>query len=138
VSQRGTLIEAALWLTFVTVAVRVLPFRRLATFLGGHGQESSMAIDAAGRARARIVGQALRAARRRLPFHPSCLILAVAAMAMLRRRRQASTLYFGVADGGTEELRAHAWLRSGDVMVTGGPGRHGCVVVRQFTKPGTG
>jgi hypothetical protein len=39
---------------------------------------------------------------------------------MLRRRHATNTLYLGVYKD-IESFAAHAWLRSGDLIVTGGP-----------------
>lgn len=128
----GIVTEATVCLLFVKLALRVVPFRRLATYLGGHGQASPTEVDNATRDCARLVGRALRVARRRLPFQSRCLVMAIAALLMMKRRRLDSTLYFGVATGDGDELQAHAWVTVGDVMVTGGAGRHGHVVVGQF------
>ena len=53
---------------------------------------------------------------------------------MLRRRGLPSTLYLGVARDGEagSGARAHAWLRSGHVVVTGGAGREQFTVVASF------
>jgi hypothetical protein len=128
----GVVTEATVCLLLVKVTLRVVPFRRLAGRLGGQRQASPTQIDDATRDRARQVGRALRVARRRLPFQSRCLVMALAALLMLRRRRLDSTLYFGVTNRDGDKLQAHAWLRVGDVMVTGGAGRHGHVVVGQF------
>ena len=50
-------------------------------------------------------------------------------MAMLSQRGQDSTLYFGLSKNENGELQAHAWLRTGAVVVTGEKERTGCVVV---------
>lgn len=134
--DRKLLVEAALWLTLIDLALRTLPFRRLAPYLGARMQESPLTADDAQRSCAEGVARAIRSARPRLPFEPACLTRAIAAMAMLRRRAQGSTLYLGLANGKHKELRAHAWLRSGDVVVTGGGQRDGYIVVGRFMKSG--
>jgi hypothetical protein len=62
---------------------------------------------------------AVDTAARVLPWKPVCLPQALAGTAMLRRRRIASTLYLGVDPG--RGLDAHAWVRVGTLIVTGGP-----------------
>jgi alkylated DNA repair dioxygenase AlkB len=42
---------------------------------------------------------------------------------MLKRRGIPSTVYLGVDRGRRQWLDAHAWLRSGEVVLTGGAGR---------------
>jgi hypothetical protein len=66
-----------------------------------------------------LIGRALALSARRLPFHCTCLVRALAGRAMLRRRRIAHVVHFGVAqqDG---NFSAHAWLTAGGGTVTGG------------------
>jgi hypothetical protein len=53
---------------------------------------------------------------------------------MLKRRRIAATLYLGVAkkESDPEGLAAHAWLRCGDVILTGAAGHLHFTVVAAF------
>ena len=56
------------------------------------------------------------------PFRSVCIQQAIAARIMLHRRGIPSVLSFGVArtvDAGAIKLTAHAWLRAGQVEVTG-------------------
>lgn len=66
------------------------------------------------------VAWAIRAVSRRTPWQSNCLAQAVAGQLMLRRRRIAGTLYIGVMKNGADALAAHAWLRSHEIIVTGG------------------
>jgi hypothetical protein len=54
---------------------------------------------------------------------------------MLKRRRIAATLYLGVAkdENKAEKLAAHAWLRCGDVILTGAHGHRQFTVVAMFS-----
>ncbi|HJQ40930.1 MAG TPA: lasso peptide biosynthesis B2 protein [Thermoanaerobaculia bacterium] len=65
------------------------------------------------------VRRAIAAAARRAPWRCRCLEQSIAAQGMLRARGIPATLYLGVEKHG-DALRAHAWVRSGDVFVTGG------------------
>ena len=58
---------------------------------------------------------------RRTPWESKCLVRALTAAYMLKRRGFSGTLYMGVKmnDG---KMAAHAWLRCGDLFVTGGTG----------------
>ncbi len=107
--------EAITYLALARVAVIALPFRVLAPRLGVR-QAETPAI-AAPHPAPRRVAWAIAAASRRTPWRSECLEQAIAAKAMLRRRRIASTLYLGMA---RDPVAAHAWLRVGDLNVTGG------------------
>jgi hypothetical protein len=69
--------------------------------------------------RARAVRRMIHRVGRRLPWKTTCLIDALAARALLRRRGVPSILHFGMTrkDGA---LTAHAWLETGDGVVCGG------------------
>ena len=69
---------------------------------------------------------------RNLPWECQCLVQAVAGKAMLRRRSMPTTLYLGVAKDENARLCAHAWLRCGDVIVTGREGADRFSVVSTF------
>jgi hypothetical protein len=95
--------------------VVVLPFRVLARRLGvRHAETPASATDNPGLGG---IAWAIGAAARRAPWRSECLEQAIAAKAMLRRRGVASTLYLGMA---RDPVGAHAWVRVGDVNVTGG------------------
>ena len=107
--------EAIAYLALARIAVLALPFRVLARRLGvAHAETPALAEahPASGR-----VAWATAAAARRVPWRSECLEQAIAAKAMLRRRGIASTLYLGMA---RDPVMAHAWLRVGDLNVTGG------------------
>lgn len=130
--QRSTLekalfIEAVVCLGVARLAIRFLPFCRIAPFLGRAMLETpnkSSPIVAPGLQ----VSWAVRTAGRYTPWESKCLAQAVAAKMMLKRRRLPSTLYLGLSKDGEKGLRAHAWLRCGDRILTGGP------IHRHFTQ----
>jgi len=117
--EKALLIEAASSLTLATVALKTVPFARIARRLGRHMAESRTAEEAAVTERAARVQWAIETAARHLPWKPVCFPQAVAGTLMLRRRGIQSTLYFGVDPG--HDLDAHAWVRVGNLVVTGGP-----------------
>jgi hypothetical protein len=53
---------------------------------------------------------------------------------MLQRRGITSTLYLGVDHGEEKWLDAHAWLRCGEVIVTGGAGAERFRIISTFTE----
>jgi hypothetical protein len=72
-------------------------------------------------AEAALIGNAVRTAAAGLPGPSTCLAQALAAGLLLRRRGIDATLYLGVARNATERdgFEAHAWLRSGPLVLTG-------------------
>lgn len=113
------LTEAVLALVAAGLALRVLPFRRLVSRVDpiapGAGEGHRPPREPA----ALRVAWAIDRAARRVPGS-TCLVRALAAGWMLRRRGETSLLHLGVdmVDGLPV---AHAWLESGDGFVCGGP-----------------
>lgn len=128
--ERALLLEAVAALTVAGVLLRLLRFSRLAPRLGRHMAESDPTEDQPKTARALQISWAVTAAARNLPWKPVCLPQAMAAQWMLRRRGIPSTLYLGVNPAAG--LDAHAWVRAGRVIVTGGPQPENFAVVSSF------
>ncbi|HEX6308289.1 MAG TPA: lasso peptide biosynthesis B2 protein [Longimicrobiales bacterium] len=129
-SEAAALAEALAICTAASVMLRVLRFSRVAPRLGRHMAESPPQQDRATAAEVRLVKWAVAAAARVLPWKPVCLPQAVTAQWMLRRRGIRSTLYLG-----TDPARgydAHAWVRVGRVIVTGGDDPRRYTVVSTF------
>lgn len=128
--DRKLFLEAAVLLGAARVAIRFIPFTRLAGHLGRHMAETPPSATPAALDTSRRVERAIRLAARNLPWESVCLPQAIAAKAMLRRRGVPCTLYLGVLRN--EKFHAHAWVRAGELVVTGDRGREGFTVVSTF------
>ncbi len=132
-ADRRRFMEAALWLGIFRAAILFVPFKALAGRLGKHMAETAgTPPDAATRREMTAVARALQTMGRHLPWHSSCLVQAAAGKRMLDRRRIPATLYLGAAQEENGRLIAHAWLRSGDVILTGGAAKDRYTVVSTF------
>lgn len=107
-----------LWLARVTLWL--VPFRYLKRRLGRAGTEGPRETSAATRRLAWRVGDAVTIMSAYTPFKATCLVQALAARRVLTAKHVRATLYFGVhrLEAG---FGAHAWLRVGTEVVTGGP-----------------
>jgi hypothetical protein len=116
--------RAALWLRFGTVA-RVM---------GLHRGETPELVDPGSLRDAAEIGWAVRTAAAHAPWTTTCLMQALAAAVLLRRRRIDATLYLGVANasGARDGLTAHAWLRCGELVLTGGGERGAFTTIGSF------
>jgi hypothetical protein len=65
---------------------------------------------------------AISTASRYTPWKSNCLPQAITGKQMLQKRGLRSTLYFGLLRDRKGEVAAHAWLRCGNMFVTGGRG----------------
>ena len=121
-SRRRLLGEALIALLIARGAMAFLSFRRIAAWLGTPGTESSATATAEEICTAQEVSWAVGVVARRVPWDGRCLTQALAAMGMLRRRGLEGTVYFGASQSESAGFDAHAWLRLGSCVVTGGPG----------------
>ncbi len=126
--RRALVVEAVLWLALARIALLTMPFQKIARHLGAftspaEGRAAAVPGQAAPEqvALAEEIGWAVTRAARPLPFKAVCLPQAIAAKMMLRRRRVASVMSFGVARDGDGALESHAWLSAVGVEVTGYP-----------------
>ena len=87
--------------------------------VGNVGVESPHEISANDTVLAKQVAQAIRRSERIIPWRITCFAKAIAAKKILKLRGLSSTLYLGVAKVGSDTITAHAWLRCGNVVVTG-------------------
>lgn len=83
---------------------------------------------------ARKLRRAVDRAARTIPG-TTCLPQAVAATRMLRLAGLPGELTIGVSRDGAARLEAHAWARSGDVIVTGNPDVSRFTVLATFFAP---
>ena len=134
-TQRMLLLEAFLLLGMARLGVLFLPFRWLAKSLGTHMKETDTQLPPADLPLARMVGAAVRSAANHTPWGSVCLPQAVAAKWMLKRRNIPGTVYLGVIKDKTkpEKLAAHAWLRCGNIILTGAKGHRQYTVVSTFS-----
>jgi hypothetical protein len=111
-----------------------LSFRRIAAWLGTPGAESPATATAEEIRVAQEIGWAVNALARRVPWDGRCLAQALAATGMLRRRGLEGTVSFGARRGESAGFEAHAWLRYGSCMVTGGIGHESFQAFTTFAR----
>jgi len=81
---------------------------------------SDRALDARGRAIVERVAYAVPVMALRVPWRADCLVQALAAKRWLAREGIASQIALGAAHDSDGGFLAHAWLRAGERIVTGG------------------
>lgn len=116
--RRLLLWEALGALALARFVMACLPFKRIASWLGTPGTESTLTATAEQVKIAREISWAVACLAGRVPWDSRCLAQALAATWMLRSRGLEGTVSFGADVRG--EFAAHAWLRFGPCLVTGG------------------
>jgi hypothetical protein len=133
VMERRLFLEAWGWLAIARMMILILPFRQIAPWLGRTMAESSHDFCRQ-HALAWKISWAVQTASRYTPWKSKCLAQAIAGKMMLRRRNLSSTLYLGLAKDEQGELTAHAWLRCGELILTGGQHHEDFTAIAFFTE----
>ena len=110
--------EACMFLGLARL-MTMMKFRQFAPFLGKKAQHEPEEPSDDQLARAQKVKSAILAMSVRTPWKSRCLVRAIAAQIMLRRRRINCTLYLGVAKNDAKRMKAHAWVKCGKLFLTG-------------------
>jgi hypothetical protein len=133
-SRRRLLVEALIALLIARGAMAFLPFRRIAAWLGTPGTEASATATAEQIHSAQEVGWAVGVVARRVPWDGRCFVQVLAATGMLRRRGLEGTVCFGARQSESAGFDAHAWLRMGSCVVTGGSGHQSFKAFTTFAR----
>ena len=134
ITRKRLLGEALLALALARLAMFFLPFCRIAKWLGEPGAETLLSAKEAELHIANEIGWAVGVLARRVPWDGRCLAQALAANAMLRCRRLEGTVSFGASRDEGAKFAAHAWLRFGPSMVTGGLGHERFKIFTTFAR----
>lgn len=131
-SDHCLLVEAAFFSGVAGLMLTCLPFRWIAPWLGQHMAATSETHTDSDRVTAGRIQRVVRIAGKYVPWRAQCLAQAITGAMMLRRRKMAGTVYLGINRAEGKEAIAHAWLRSGSTIVTGGDGREDHAVISTF------
>jgi hypothetical protein len=126
------------------LALRSTPFKQLVGGLTLHrGPVETTAVGPEALEQARRIGWAVRAATGYTPWRSSCLVQVLAAQRMLQQRLLPGAIYIGAsleegpgegARSATDSgLEAHAWLKCGELFITGESGHERYAVVSTFS-----
>ncbi|WP_447727337.1 lasso peptide biosynthesis B2 protein [Sphingomonas koreensis] len=119
---------APAWLLIALSAavIALVPFRRITPWLGANLGPVAIKppIDAAQERRALLLAQTIDLAGRYARFRADCYPQALTARMLCALWRVPCAVHFGVAIGGEDgaKMRAHAWVCSGSIIVSGGVG----------------
>ena len=126
------LLEAFVLTGLFRMIILFMPFSKYKKHIGIYKKESSYQMAENKYTVIKKISWAVVTVSRYTPWESKCLVQALAAQAMLKRRKIDSTLYLGVNKGEKNRIIAHAWLRSGHLIVTGKEGNGEFVEVARF------
>lgn len=123
-------LEAWCLLALSRLLLLFVPFRHLAQVTNiTHSENTKNTVNQS--EFCREITEAIGRASRYSPWRTACFEQALAARFMLKKRDQRTTLYFGVYKS-DNHFFAHAWLKCGHTIVTGGSSVERYKVISEF------
>ncbi len=125
--NKGLTISVWMYAAWYRFRIRFFPMKYLRKHFGVEGEESSHEGNKEDYRYAKLVARHVNRSANNTPWESKCLVRALTAQSLLKKKKISTTLYLGV---GTEDgkMTAHAWLRTGELYVTGGNGEGYAVV----------
>ncbi|WP_434798690.1 lasso peptide biosynthesis B2 protein [Terrisporobacter vanillatitrophus] len=107
-----------------------IPFKKIKTNLGTYNEESAKEVSIEDYKIARKIGNAVINTCNYTPWESLCLVQSMTVQKMLKRRKVSSTLYLGVNKDDKNDMKAHSWIRCGELFITGGDGSNYATVAK--------
>ncbi len=118
-AERSLFVKAYMLSIVYSFYVLLVPKRIIFRGLGIKGLDSPFDLNDKQKPIVLSLEKSMRRAIRFLPWKIRCFARAITAKRILGKQNIPSTIYFGVAKDSYSKMIAHAWLRSGDIIVTG-------------------
>ena len=112
-------IEAFILSGYYRFAMIYLPFKYLKNQMGIPKTESPSQVDDPAYVEAKRIRSIVLLACKYTPWESKCLVRALLVQHFLKRKKIATTIYLGVNKDGLNNMKAHAWIRCGEMIVTG-------------------
>ena len=130
--QKKLYVETIFLLGLARLVLLVIPFKWIAPRLGQHMKTIHEQDFNKNYTLICNISHAVGSVSRYTPWESKCFVQAIAARWMLRKQGIGGTLYLGVAKEKDNYLKAHAWFKCGDRIVTGAKGHENFTVVSFF------
>ena len=114
----------AIWVltAYYRALILLVPPKKLQPYWGIQGEESAQTDTVANyRQAVRIAKEVVRIADK-TPWESKCLVRALTTQRLVHRKGIETTLYLGVGKDENGKMIAHAWIRCGEIYLTGGDG----------------
>lgn len=130
--NRKKKLTLAIWFltAFYRALILLVPPKKLQPYWGIQGEESAQTDTVANyRQAVRIAKEVVRIADK-TPWESKCLVRALTTQRLVHRKGIETTLYLGVGKDDNGKMIAHAWIRCGEIYLTGGDGSQYSTVAR--------
>jgi len=132
--QRRYFIEAYITLGLMRAAIAIIPFKRLVKSLDRQAETGEPALNKKQISTAQVIGEAVRTAANNTPWESACLVQALTAQRILRRKGIGGVFHLGARmdDTNDQQIHAHAWLVCDSHIITGDVGHEEYKVLTTF------
>ncbi len=133
--EKRLFLEAYVTLGMMRTAILTVSFKRLTQKLE-HSKSSINTDEPSDQqmSTAKQIGNIILKAAGSTPWESACLVQSLTAQRMLQKRGIPGVFYLGVMkdEEGTEKMKAHAWSKCGETILTGGEGHEKFTVLSVF------
>lgn len=131
---KGLVFRAYFYAMQVRFMMLFVKFKRYEKRLGVRGKEDNTVVSEEEMQVVMRIKSAVIGVSKYTPWESKCMVQAVTAKWLLEKYNIPSTIYFGIMKDpeNTNELKAHAWLRVGDYIMTGREGHKNFKVVNFY------
>lgn len=130
--EKFLLIEAFFLTGIMRFKILRVPFNKLKQQLGTHNKESAKEVPTQYYKQAKQIRWVVTHISKHTPWESLCLVQSMTVQKMLEKRGIPTTLYLGVNKDTNNEMKAHSWIRCGEMYITGGDGT-GYATVAKFS-----
>ena len=130
--QKLLFLEAFILTGMMRYKILRVPFNKLKQQLGTYNKESKGVLSIEEYKVAKNIRWIVTTISRHTPWESLCLVQAMTVQKMLKKRGISTTIYLGVNKDQNNDMKAHAWIRCGEMYVTGGDGS-GYATVAKFS-----
>ncbi len=129
--EKKVTLKAYIYSFYYRLIIKNIPMKKLEPRLGKRGEESIAEESIEHLRTAKLYAFHVNRITERLPWEEKCFVRALTLRKLLGEAGIPCTIYLGVhlVDG---QMKAHAWLRCGQLYATGGNGE-GMTVVAKFS-----
>lgn len=121
-TERKILNRTFFWLVYAFLLVRIIPLRWFSPLLGEYNKVLEFNLKDDQKEIIIKLSRNIRRLKKRIPWKVKCFEEAITAKKVLEKYNVKTTIYLGVARNKEEKLIAHAWLKSGDLFISGKKG----------------
>ncbi len=119
IKKQYQFIEGFILSAYYRFAMIYLPFKYLKKQMGIPKTESSYQVDESIYQEAKNIRSIVMLICKYTPWESKCLVRALLVQHFLKRQKVATTIYLGVNKDDLNHMKAHAWIRCGEMIITG-------------------